>query len=149
VLLASGSSWRNFENNIEYYDATSPPKTGPGLFNRSKDPFADANLESYYSAVNKAGLYDPSTNEFFRVPHPVPVANPDNLGHFVPSVLFCSGDQIQLPGGNALFFGGMQYYTPQRTGTASTYIYNWVEDATKDWSTVDWTVNPGNTADNP
>jgi hypothetical protein len=145
VLMASGSSWRNKENATETYPEFPRPAAGSGLFNRTADPFANENLESYYAAVNNVGLYDPATNEFFRVPHPVPVQNPNNPDQFVPSDLFCSG-QIQLPDGNALFFGGTQYYFPYRTGTGTTYIFDWVRDATKDWSTVDWTgiPDPGN-----
>jgi hypothetical protein len=41
-----------------------------------------------------------------------------------------------------LFFGGTQYYFPYRTGTDATYISDWVRDAIKDWSTVDWTSIP-------
>ncbi|KAL1493510.1 hypothetical protein AB1Y20_017214 [Prymnesium parvum] len=138
VLLASGSSWRNLKNRTETFPEYNRPKGGTGLFDRQEDPFANQKLNAYHTAVNNVGIYNPSSNTFFRVPHPGPVANSEWPDHFKPSDLFCSG-QIQLPNGNAFFFGGTQYYLPYRTGHDSSYIFDWVYEASVDWKSVDWT----------
>lgn len=144
VLTAPGSSWRNWDGRTDYYPEVVPPNlsAGTGLFNRAEDPFNINNLTAYYEAVNNAAIYDPRTNEWFRIPHPVPQNHPDPaVDQFVPSDLFCSG-QLQLPNGNPIFLGGTQYYFPYRTGTDATYIFDWEREANMDWSTVDWTVIP-------
>ena len=139
ILTAPGSSWRNWDHITEYYPEVNPINltTGAGLFDRSEDPFANTTLEWYYSAVNNVAIYDPRTNEWFRIPHPVPEPHPENASQFKPSDLFCSG-QLHLPNGNPLFLGGTQYYSPFRTGNDATYIFDWVREAEKDWETVDW-----------
>ena len=108
VLIAQGSSWRNFQDGTgmypkkETYPDTDWPVPNQGLFNRADDPFLNSKKASYYDdTVNNAGVYNPETNEFFRVPRPVPEDDPKFDDHFVPSDLFCSG-QIQFPNGKKL-----------------------------------------------
>lgn len=144
VLMTPGSSFRNDKDGTTVYpDDVREVKESKmeGIFNESKDPFLNTNKTSYYKKVNNAGIYDPSTNEFFRVSHPVPEADPDNTDHFVPSDLFCTG-HLQLPNGNALFVGGTQYYDPFFTGHKAAYIYDWIQDFEKDWAAFDWTKMP-------
>jgi hypothetical protein len=126
ILLASGSSWRNLAP-IQYYPHDSDPVAPKGIFNRDKDPFRKSKLRWYYQLVNNAAIYDPENNTFYRIPHPVPVDDPDNPGHFAPNDLFCTGQQ-HLPDGNVLVTGGTQYYYPFRTGNRSTYIFDWKKE---------------------
>lgn len=136
VLWASGSSWRN-HGPVEHYPQVAEPTAGKGVFNRNDDPFRDSKLEEYYQLVNNVAVYDPDENTFYRIPHPVPVPDPDNPGHFAPSDLFCTG-HLHLPDGNVLFTGGTQYYYPFRTGNNSTYIFDWKKELATDWRRVDW-----------
>jgi hypothetical protein len=140
ILLASGSSWRNLAP-IQYYPHDSDPVAPKGIFNRDKDPFRKSKLRWYYQLVNNAAIYDPEHNTFYRIPHPVPVDDPDNPGHFAPNDLFCTGQQ-HLPDGNVLVTGGTQYYYPFRTGNRSTYIFDWKKEMGIHWSTVDWRQLP-------
>jgi hypothetical protein len=152
ILMASGSSWRNYKD-IEYYPNYEDPATAMGLFNLYDDPFrnsiqpetqkewANFRKERYYDLVNNVAIYDPMDNSFYRIPHPVPVQDPKSEDHFVPSDLFCSA-HLQLPDGNPLFIGGTQYYFPYRTGTNSTYIFDWKQELTIDWKSVDWRIMP-------
>lgn len=145
ILISPGSSWRNIKNQTDVYDQEQggnfPPKLMVGLFRRKDDPFNNSKLEDYYKQVNNAAIYDPVSNEFFRVPHPVPIQDPKNKDHFIPSDLFCGG-QIQLPDGNALFMGGTQYYVPFFSGTNAAFVYNWIEDAQTNWTEKDWAKMP-------
>jgi len=141
IMLIPGSSWRNINNETEFWPNTDKPAVNKGLFDRAKDPFHNNEKESYYNAVNNAAIYNPATNEFFRIPHPVPVDDPNNTDHFVPSDQFCSG-QIQLPNGNALWIGGTQYYYPYRTAHNAAYIWDWITDSATDWESYDWTIMP-------
>jgi Domain of unknown function (DUF1929) len=136
VLWASGSSWRNHAP-VEHYPHNPNPKPGTGVFNRNGNPFAMDSLERYYQLVNNVAVYDPEQNTFYRIPHPVPVADPDSAGQFAPSDLFCTG-HLHLPDGNVLFTGGTQYYFPYRTGNRSTYIFDWRKEAHIDWRRFDW-----------
>jgi hypothetical protein len=152
ILMSSGSSWRNL-NNVEYYPNNNDPASGIGLFNMYDDPFRNSiqpgtqtdwtntRKEQYYNLVNNTAIYDPSDNSFYRIPHPVPVDDPKDTSHFIPSDLFCSA-HLQLPNGNPLFIGGTQYYFPYRTGTRSTYIFDWKEEVKLDWKLYDWRVMP-------
>jgi len=148
LMLIPGSSWRNIKNETQFWPTTPKPNANTGLFHREKDPFNNDKKEFYYSAVNNAAVYDTITNEFFRIPHPVPVEDPNNADHFVPSDLFCSG-QIQLPNGNALWMGGTQYYYPYRTAHNSASIYDWIKDANTDWASYDWTEMPSDNEEIP
>lgn len=141
VLMISGSSWRNLAP-IQTYPEFDPPATPRGIFKRDEDPFANAKLDWYYQLVNNAAIYDPETNLFYRIPHPVPVPDPQTPGHFAPNDLFCTGQQ-HLPDGNVLFTGGTQYYYPFRTGNRSTWIFDWKKELTIDWANVDWRRRPG------
>jgi hypothetical protein len=141
VLMVSGSSWRNL-GPIEYYPLFPKPATPSGVFGRDEDPFRNSNLGTYYQLVNNAGIYDPADNTFYRIPHPVPVADPQVPDHFAGNDLFCTGQQ-HLPDGNVLFAGGTQYYYPFRTGNRSTWIFDWRKEATIKWSGVDWRQIPG------
>lgn len=136
VLWASGSSWRNHAP-VEHYPHNPNPAPGTGVFNRNGNPFAMDSLERYYQLVNNVAVYDPEQNTFYRIPHPVPVADPDSAGQFAPSDLFCTG-HLHLPDGNVLFTGGTQYYYPYRTGNRSTYIFDWRKEAHIDWQRFDW-----------
>jgi len=138
VLLASGSSWRNLAP-IQFYPKDPNPEAGKGLFNKDEEPFLNQKLKTYYELVNNAGIYDPETNTFYRIPHPVPV--PDGVLHFAPNDLFCTG-HMHLPNGNVLFAGGTQYYSPFRTGNRSTYIFDWRKELTIKWPDVDWREIP-------
>lgn len=152
ILMTSGSSWRNYKD-VEYYPNRKDPASGIGLFNLYDDPFRNSikpdtqtdwtntRKEQYYNLVNNTAIYNPLDNSFYRIPHPVPVNDPKRKNHFVPSDLFCSG-HLQLPDGNPLFIGGTQYYFPYRTGTNSTYIFDWKKELTIDWKSVDWRVMP-------
>ena len=95
ILISPGSSWRNIKNQTDVYDQEQggnfPPKLMVGLFRRKDDPFNNSKLEDYYKQVNNAAIYDPVSNEFFRVPHHVPIQDPKNKDHFIPSDLFCGG----------------------------------------------------------
>jgi hypothetical protein len=140
VLWASGSSWRNHAP-IEHYPNVHNPAPGTGVFNRNGNPFAMDSLENYYQLVNNVAVYDPDRNTFYRIPHPVPVADPDSVGQFAPSDLFCTG-HLHLPDGNVLFTGGTQYYYPYRTGNRSTYIFDWRKELSIDWQSLDWRRMP-------
>ena len=142
VLMVSGSSWRNL-GPIQYYPDYDPPATPHGIFKRDEDPFANSKLQWYYQLVNNAGIYDPVTNLFYRIPHPVPVGEPSTPNHFSPNDLFCTGQQ-HLPDGNVFFAGGTQYYYPFRTGNRSTWIFDWKKELTIDWAKVDWRQIPSN-----
>ena len=157
ILMSSGSSWRNYKD-IQYYPLYDDPAPAMGLFNMYDDPFRNSirqmnshetipnyRKENYYQLVNNTAIYDPADNSFYRIPHPVPVNDPKRENHFVPSDLFCSG-HLQLPDGNPLFVGGTQYYFPYRTGTNSTYIFDWRQEEEVNWKEVDWRVMP-DTAD--
>lgn len=136
VLWASGSSWRNHAP-VEHYPENPHPAPGTGVFNRNGDPFSTDSLAKYYQLVNNVAVYDPEQNTFYRIPHPVPVPDPDRPGQFVPSDLFCTGHQ-HLPDGTILFAGGTQYYYPYRTGNRATYIFDWRKELTVDWRRFDW-----------
>lgn len=140
VLWASGSSWRNHAP-IEHYPNVRNPAPGKGVFNREGNPFALDSLEKYYQLVNNVAVYDPDRNTFYRIPHPIPVADPDSAGQFAPSDLFCTG-HLHLPDGNVLFTGGTQYYYPYRTGNRSTYIFDWKKELGIDWQRFDWRRMP-------
>lgn len=144
VLMSSGSSWRNYKD-VETYPEYDDPAGGIGLFNMYDDPFRNSkslenvNLrkQAYYNLVNTTAIYDPLDNSFYRIPHPIPVDDPQDTTRFIPSDLFCSG-HLHLPNGNPLFVGGTQYYFPYRTGTKSTYIFDWQKELKIDWQSVDW-----------
>lgn len=140
VLWASGSSWRN-HGPVPHYPDTLHPPPGTGVFDRRGNPFSTDSLEKYYQLVNNVGVYDPEQNTFYRIPHPVPVRDPNVEGQFVPSDLFCTGHQ-HLPDGNVLFTGGTQYYYPYRTGNRATYIFDWRKELAVDWRRVDWRRMP-------
>jgi len=140
VLWASGSSWRNHDS-VQHYPNVPQPKAGTGLFDRALDPFEIHKLQTYYELVNNVGIYDPERNTFYRIPHPVPVLEPADHTHFVPSDLFCTG-HLHLPDGSVLFVGGTQYYYPYRTGNRSTWIFDWRKEATIRWPSVDWQRMP-------
>ena len=141
VLLAIGSSWRNLAP-IQFYPKEASPLPGKGVFNMYEDPFLNSKLETYYELVNDAAIYNPADNTFYRIPHPVPVADPSEPGHFAPDDLFCTGHQ-HLPDGNVLFTGGTQYYYPYRTGNRSTFIFDWKKELNISWPNVDWRKIPG------
>lgn len=145
VLWASGSSWRN-HSPVEHYPQNPNPAPGTGLFNRYGNPFSTDSLEKYYQLVNNVAIYDPERNTFYRIPHPVPVPDPDSAGQFAPSDLFCTG-HLHLPDGNVLFTGGTQYYYPYRTGNRSTYIFDWRKEAAIDWTSFDWRRIPDDAHD--
>ena len=136
VLLATGSSWRN-RGPIETYPQMNDPQGGQGVFQMKNDPFRMDKIDDYYQLVNNVGVYNPQTNTFFRVPHPVPVPDPKWPGHFAPSDLFCTG-HLHVPDGNVLFVGGTQYYHPFRTGHRATYLYDWRKHVNITWNQVDW-----------
>jgi len=139
LLLVSGSSWRNCwsdEDPIQYYPNSVDPKPPSGCF-AYEDPFHESKLAEYYEIVNNAAIYDPVYNTFYRIPHPVPVDDPDSKNHFAPNDLFCTGHQ-HLPDGNVLFAGGTQYYSPFRTGNRSTYIFDWRKELDISWPKIDW-----------
>lgn len=140
VLWASGSSWRNHFPVHAYPDTATPP-AGTGLFSRYGNPFSNDSLAKYYDLVNNVSVYDPERNTFFRIPHPVPVPDPDSAGQFAPSDLFCTG-HLHLRDGNILFTGGTQYYFPFRTGNNSTWIFDWRKEASIDWRRFDWRRMP-------
>ncbi|WP_109833329.1 galactose oxidase-like domain-containing protein [Reichenbachiella versicolor] len=150
ILITSGSSWRNFKG-IQYYPNHPEPAPAVGLFNMYNDPFRNSRYVNdtfpnyrkvnYYNLVNNTAIYDPVDNSFYRVPHPIPIDDPNDTTRFIPSDLFCSG-HLQLPDGNPLFLGGTQYYFPYRTGTNSTFIFDWKKELEVDWKTVDWRVMP-------
>lgn len=145
VLWASGSSWRNHAP-VEHYPNVAHPLPGTGVFNRNGNPFSLDSLQRYYQLVNNVGVYDPDRNTFYRIPHPVPVADPDSAGQFAPSDLFCTG-HLHLPDGNVLFTGGTQYYYPYRTGNRSTYIFDWKKEQGIDWQRFDWRRIPDDAHD--
>ncbi|HYR06537.1 MAG TPA: galactose oxidase-like domain-containing protein [Longimicrobium sp.] len=145
VLWASGSSWRNHAP-IEHYPSVANPLPGTGVFNRDGNPFAMDSLQRYYQLVNNVAVYDPERNTFYRIPHPVPVPDPDSAGQFAPSDLFCTG-HLHLPDGNVLFTGGTQYYYPYRTGNRSTYIFDWKKELAINWQGFDWRRMPDNAHD--
>eukprot|EP01084_Bolivina_argentea_P278685 476215_1 len=149
VLLFSGSAWRNsldqMHNNT--YPTNIDPSAGKGLFNFYENPFVWDNAEWYYSQVNFNGIYDPSENTFFRIPHPLPIQpNPDNSTQFIPTDLFCSG-QYHVRDGNVLWIGGTQYYYPYRTGNRATHIFSWTKEAVTDWTLFNWTTMPSETSE--
>jgi hypothetical protein len=145
VLWASGSSWRNHAP-IQHYPNVPNPKAGTGLFVMADDPFQMRKLQSYYDLVNNVGIYDPDRNDFYRIPHPVPVPDPSSPRHFAPSDLFCTG-HLHLPDGNILFTGGTQYYFPYRTGNNSTYIFDWKKEMRIAWANIDWRRIPSPSVD--
>ena len=136
VLLISGSSWRNRAPVAAFPDVRKPTPA-PGLFVMKSDPFANRKLPDYYAAVNNAAIYDPEANTFYRIPHPVPVPDPNRPNHFAPDDLFCTG-HMQLRDGNVLFVGGTQYYSPFRTGNNSTFIFDWKNELRIPWAKTDW-----------
>jgi len=140
VLMVSGSSWRNLAP-IEYYPLFDNPATPEGIWKMDEDPFRNRNLDDYYQLVNNAAVYDPADNTFFRIPHPVPVPDPNVPDHFAPNDLFCTGHQ-HLPDGTVLFAGGTQYYYPFRTGNNSTWIFDWRKEENISWIDVDWRQIP-------
>jgi hypothetical protein len=98
------------EKDYSLNSKTSPlPSLFFPLHYLSEDPFVKTadNLQSYYDMVNNAAIYDPLSNTFYRIPHPVPVDDPSNDTQFAPSDLFCTG-HMHLPNGNVLFTGGTQ-----------------------------------------
>ncbi|HET7234325.1 MAG TPA: galactose oxidase-like domain-containing protein, partial [Longimicrobium sp.] len=104
-------------------------------------PFSNDSLAKYYQLVNNVAVYDPERNTFYRIPHPVPVPDPDSAGQFAPSDLFCTG-HLHLRDGNVLFTGGTQYYFPYRTGNNSTWVFDWRKEADIDWRRFDWRRMP-------
>ncbi len=140
VLLVSGSSWRN-GGPIETFPQVDDPQGAEGVFQMKNDPFRMGNLEDYFQLVNNVGVYNPRTNTFFRIPHPVPVPDPKWPGHFAPNDLFCTG-HLHTPDGNVLFTGGTQYYHPYRTGNRATYLYDWRKHTNIAWNQVDWRRMP-------
>jgi hypothetical protein len=147
ILLVSGSSWRNLAP-IQFYPDYKNPDAPRGIFIRGEEPFLESKIDWYYQLVNNAALYDPETNEFFRIPHPAPVPDPKRPGHFAPNDLFCTGQQ-HLPNGDVFFAGGTQYYSPYRTGNNSTWIFDWKKETAIDWRKVDWRQRPTSDAGNP
>ncbi|CAF1248528.1 unnamed protein product [Adineta steineri] len=129
ILLVSGSSWRN-RANVQYYPQFENPEPALGLWVKDEDPFLKSKLNNYYELVNNAAVYDTKANTFYRIPHPVPVDDPDSFNEprFAPNDLFCTGQQ-HLPDGNVLFVGGTQYSDPFDTGHRSTFIFNWQKEA--------------------
>jgi len=78
VLMVSGSSWRNKDLKLTDYWPYNPAPVAPtGAFNRADDPFLNSKIEDYYRIVNNAAVYDPADNTFYRIPHPVPVPDPN------------------------------------------------------------------------
>jgi hypothetical protein len=140
VLFASGSSWRNHAP-VQAFPRDRNPQAGTGVFVMADDPFQKSKLDSYYEIVNNVAVYDPDANTFYRIPHPVPVDDPNNPGHFAPDDLFCTG-HLHLRDGNVLFVGGTQYYTPYRTGHNSTFIFDWKKELSIAWPSVDWRKIP-------
>lgn len=147
LLLVSGSSWRN-RAGIEYYPNFPNPKTPNGLFIRDEDPFHNDKLDTYYDLINNAAVYDPTENTFYRIPVPVPEADPDVPNHFAPNDFFCTGHQ-HLRDGNVLLTGGTQFYSPYRTGHNSSYIFDWRKELKIPWEKVDWRVRPRSNAETP
>jgi len=142
ILMISGSSWRNLDDGtIQYYPTYANPNAPEGIFKRGSDPFRISKLAWYYELVNNAAIYDPVANTFYRIPHPVPMPDPDNKNHFAPNDFFCIGQQ-HLRDGNVLFTGGTQYYYPYRGGNNSTWIFDWKKELTIDWRKVDWRQVP-------
>lgn len=139
ILLSSGSSWRN-AGPMEYYPKFPDPAPGRGCFNMYNDPFHESKLAEYYQLVNNSAIYDPAKNTFYRIPAPYPAPDPEEEDHFIPNDFFCSG-HIPLPDGNPLFIGGTQYYYPFRTGTRTSYIFDWRKEMTIDWKKVDWRID--------
>ena len=142
VLLASGSSWRN-RGPIETYPQMADPNGGQGIFRQFEDPFFINKIDDYFQLVNNVGVYDPSKNTFYRIPHPAPVPDPKWPGHFAPNDLFCTG-HLHVPDGNVLFVGGTQYYHPYRTGHRTTYLFDWRKETNIAWNKVDWRRMPRN-----
>ncbi|CAF1356656.1 unnamed protein product [Rotaria sordida] len=140
ILLASGSSWRN-RGPIETYPHTADPQSGRGIFREEEDPFLINKIEDYYQLVNNVGIYDPSKNTFYRIPHPEPVPDPKWPEHFAPNDFFCTG-HLHVPDGNVLFVGGTQYYYPFRTGHRATYLFDWRKEVQIRWNNVDWRRMP-------
>ena len=136
IILASGSSWRN-RGPIETYPGMTDPKGGQGVFRQQDDPFHNNKIEDYYQLVNNVGIYNPSANTFYRIPHPVPVPDPKWRDHFVPTDLFCTG-HLHVPDGNVLFVGGTQYYYPFRTGHRAAFLFDWRKETNITWNKIDW-----------
>ena len=146
VLLASGSSWRNLAGKTQIHPFFLQPEPHSGLFNKSTNPFEWAKAASYYSLVNNVGIFDPAQNMFFRIPHPLPSQpDPDNSSWFLPTDLFCTS-HMHLRDGKVLFFGGTQFYAPQRTGTRTTHIFDWTKELKTNWTTFDWTTMPNSSS---
>lgn len=140
ILVASGSNWRN-RGPIQTHPQSSDPEGAEGVFQMKNDPLNMTNREDYFQQVNTAGVYNPTRNTFYRIPHPVPVPDPKWPNHFVPSDLFCTG-HLHIPDGNVLFVGGTQYYHPFRTGHRATYVYDWRKHVNITWNQVDWRRMP-------
>ena len=141
------------EAELRYYPDSPLPEPGKGLFIRDEKPFEEKNIGTYYSIVNNVGIYDPGDpsvpasereDSFYRIPHPIPRADPKHPGWFAPNDLFCTGHQ-HLPDGNVLFTGGTQYYDPHRTGTRTSYIFDWKQEMAIDWNKFDWSQKPEKT----
>jgi len=147
LLLVSGSSWRN-RNGTQYYPEYLKPKMPTGLFIKDEDPFRNDKLDEYYELVNNAAIYDPVANTFYRIPVPVPEADPNNAGHFTPNDFFCTGHQ-HLRDGNVFFTGGTQYYSPYRTGNNTSYTFDWRAELETSWAGVDWRVRPASNEGTP
>ena len=147
LLLVSGSSWRN-RTGTQYYPEFSDPETAKGLFVMEEDPFQNDKLDEYYDLVNNAAVYDPVANTFYRIPVPVPEADPNLSDHFAPNDFFCTGHQ-HLRDGNVLFTGGTQYYHPYRTGNNTSYIFDWRTEFQSSWVDRDWRVRPTSNDETP
>ncbi|CAF0855980.1 unnamed protein product [Adineta steineri] len=142
ILLISGSSQENLAP-IEYYPLVQNPEPAKGMWIQDPDLFQKTKLNSYYELVNRAAIYDIKENTFYRIPHPVPVDDPDylNKSYFAPNDLFCTGHQ-HLSNGNVLFVGGTQYSYPSFTGHRSTFIFDWQKELDISWTFVDWRQIP-------
>jgi hypothetical protein len=136
ILLCSGSSWRN-KGPIETYPQFPDPTPGQGCFNRYEDPFNNNKISEYYQLVNNSAIYNPEDNSFYRIPSPYPADDEEEENHFVPNDFFCAG-HIPLPDGNPMFIGGTQYYYPYRTGTRTSYIFDWRKELNVTWRKTDW-----------
>lgn len=141
VLTISGSSWRNRAPQKAYpvYNITdSPDDSAHGLYGMpAVDSFNMSSVNDYYSLVNNVGVYDYLLNSWFRLPHPM-VQDPSNDDLFLPTDLFCTG-HMHLPDGNIMFVGGTQFYIPYRSGTKTSFVFDWKKELQTDWKTYDWT----------
>jgi len=105
---------------------------------RVPDNFTFNELAQYYSLINNNAIFDPTANTFYRIPHPM--VNATNAS-FHPTDLFCSG-HMHTRSGNVLFVGGTQYYSPQRSGTRTSFLFNWTAKMATDWKSCDWSSLP-------